>query len=191
MTEELTPAQRVKWTEQGLDLPHNFTFEEWSSVGQTLQQLEKVMPWALGDWLMYGERRYGDTYTQAVEETGLSHGHLRNLMWVARKFPKDRRRPQLTHYHHYVCAALSEAEQDMWLDEAVENQWSSKELRTRIRVERLGEDIEVVEPMKEIPAGTYEAVKQLVDAVEADEWDKAKGLAGEVREGMDGSEPEG
>ncbi len=37
--------------------------------------------WAIGNWLNYGERRYGKTYSQTVETTGYDCGTLRDAKW--------------------------------------------------------------------------------------------------------------
>jgi hypothetical protein len=48
-------------------------FERWQSIGETLKQMERSVMWWLGDWLRYGERSYGEIYTQSIEETDYSY----------------------------------------------------------------------------------------------------------------------
>lgn len=50
------------------------------------------------------------------------------------------RRDSLTFQHHMEVAALSEAEQDHWLDFAVRLNWSRNELRKQIRASLSGEE---------------------------------------------------
>ena len=59
---EVTP---VSWQP-----PTELTFEEWTAIGNTLQQVGASLNWWIGDWLNYGERKWGEMYAQAVEVTG-------------------------------------------------------------------------------------------------------------------------
>ena len=45
--------------------------DEWQAVGSYPQGAACSIQWCIGDWLNYGERRYGETYAQAIEATGL------------------------------------------------------------------------------------------------------------------------
>lgn len=82
------------------------TFEEWQSLGDGLQRLGHALKWAIGDWLLAGEHRYGEKYTAAVEATGWENQTLRNLKWVASKFELSRRRDNLPWSTHEAVAAL-------------------------------------------------------------------------------------
>lgn len=87
----------------------------------------------MGDWLVYGQERFPERYRRAVEETTLDYQTLRNYAWIARKFPPDRRRAELSMQHHAEVAALRPDEQDSWLERAQLHGWSRNELRRRVR----------------------------------------------------------
>jgi hypothetical protein len=91
----------------------------------------------VGDWIVYGEKFFGDRYEQAIADTSLDYQTLRNYAWVAKKFTVSRRRDSLSFGHHAEVAALTEAEQDVWLNRAQQFTWSRNELRRRIRATRL------------------------------------------------------
>jgi len=104
------------------------TFQEWSAACEQLQVIHQSVHWWLGDLLRYGEAKWGEKYTQAVEETPFTHGTLRNDVWVATAIDQSRRNDRLTFSHHAVVAALPPAEQDEWLDRAEREGWSSRQL---------------------------------------------------------------
>jgi hypothetical protein len=120
----------------GLYLPSALTYEDWAQVGKQICLLSDSSAWWLGDWLVYGQDRYGDRYQRAVAATALDYQTLRNYAWVARQFPVSRRRDSLSFQHHAEVAALSEEEQEIWLDRAILSGWSRNELRRQLREER-------------------------------------------------------
>lgn len=124
----------VGTTINGLKFPERqLSFREWQQAGSRIANLVNSSAWYLGDWLTYGETHYEGRYRQAVETVGLNYQTLRNFAWVARRFPLQRRRSQLTFYHHMEVARLPEAEQDHWLDRAVRELWSVRSLRHYLR----------------------------------------------------------
>ena len=120
----------------GLYLPTRLSYEDWERVGKQICLVSDSSAWWLGDWLVYGQDRYGDRYRRAVEATALDYQTLRNYAWVARQIPVSRRRDSLSFQHHAEVAALAEEEQEIWLDRAVMFRWSRNELRRQLREAR-------------------------------------------------------
>lgn len=123
----------------GLDLPDDLSFEQWNGIGAALQGVSRSVQWWIGDWLRYGEKRYGEMYAQAVKETGRDDGALRNLKWVADKFSLSRRRDALTWSHHNEVAGRADA--DELLDVAEREDWSTRELRAEVSRRKAAEAI--------------------------------------------------
>lgn len=117
----------------GLDLPKELPFDDWLRVGETLKGLDRALPWMVGDWLNFGERKYGETYSQGMDATGLEYQTLKAMCWVSGVFELVRRRTNLSWSHHKEVAALDSTEQDEWLDKAEAGGWSQKELRAQIK----------------------------------------------------------
>lgn len=118
----------------GLRFPERMlAFEHWRELGVLIARTADSTAWSMGDWLAYGESRYAGRYRRAVEDVGLSYQTLRNYAWVARRFPLSRRRDGLTFQHHMEVARLATGEQDQWLDRAIENRWSVRVLRQRLK----------------------------------------------------------
>ncbi|MFE0024392.1 LmbU family transcriptional regulator [Amycolatopsis sp. NPDC059021] len=128
---------QVLMTGVGLSIPADLSFEGWERAGRQLSGIVDSSSWWLGDWLVYGKKRYTDRYRRAIRAAGLQYQTLRNYAWVARRFDLGRRRAGLSFQHHAEVASLPVEEQDFWLDRAEEAMWTTKQLRSRIRDERL------------------------------------------------------
>lgn len=117
----------------GLALPEGMSFAEWEHVGATLKTIrDSALRWWWGDWLNYGEARYGEKYAQAVDESDYSYQTLRKASYVCGRIELFRRRNNLSFGHHQEVAALLPDEQDMWLADAEANSWGVHTLREMI-----------------------------------------------------------
>lgn len=117
----------------GLMLPDGLPFDDWQRVGELLKSVERSVLWWVGDWLNYGERCYGETYSQALEATDYSYQSIRDAKWVAGKFELSRRRDKLSWSHHREVAALEPPAADELLTDAEREGWTRDELRKRIK----------------------------------------------------------
>lgn len=127
----LTGAALTRRT--GLLLSDDCTFARWRSFGRQLFLISDSSTWWLGDWLVFGRKKFPDRYKKAVAETGLDYKTLRNYAWVAGKVPIARRRASLSFQHHAEVAPLSPEEQDKWLSAAEESRWTRCMLRKAIK----------------------------------------------------------
>lgn len=106
--------------------------DEWLTEGRALAEHRERDQWALGDWVVQGERRYGDLL-QAAAAIGIDYGVLRNLATVARKVEESRRRDSLSWSHHAAIAALPVEVGDALLDRAEAEEWSREVIREEAR----------------------------------------------------------
>jgi hypothetical protein len=113
----------------GLYPKGNPTFEEWIKVGDFIKKSNQSVQFWLGDWLNYGEARWGEKYSQALETTEYALGTLQNAAWVASNVDPVRRRAGLSFSHHQTVAHLPPQEQEILLDEAEEKQLTVGEFR--------------------------------------------------------------
>lgn len=113
----------------GYIAPQTLTFEEWLSAGEAIQKIDKFRNFAKGDWMMAGEHKFGEMYSQALDDEWGSYDKLRKLVWVARNVPLENRREDLTWTHHHHVAHLSTQEQREWLEYAAIQKISSGELK--------------------------------------------------------------
>jgi hypothetical protein len=126
----------------GLVFPGNLHFDSWRRLGRQIDLITDSSAWWLGDWLVYGEKRYPDRYQRALENVSLGYKTLRNYAWVARKIPFSRRREQLSFGHHAEVAATPEHEQEMWLSRAQGGDWTRSRLRREIRLAQSGPELD-------------------------------------------------
>lgn len=129
-------SSAVETTAVGLKLKTEPDLDSWRTIGRRLCVVHKASAWWVGDWLVYGETRFGARYRDAMSITGLDYQTLRNYAWVASSIPLSRRRDELSFQHHAEVASLEASEQDMWLSFALQLRWSRNELRRRIAAER-------------------------------------------------------
>src|SRR3954447_13776454 len=87
---------RLLTRRSGLDIDPGTSFSEWALVGERLGTICSASAWALGDWLLFGERRFANRYRSAIDATGLDYKTLRNYAWVARSIELSRRRESLS-----------------------------------------------------------------------------------------------
>lgn len=124
---------------------------EWAEQGRRLGMIGRAAGWWIGDWLSYGNARFGERYTRASRITGYDVQTLMNIVYVASSVEVERRRGDLSFSHHAEVAALPPADQDRWLDRARGDHLSVRCLREEIRRERRalrqeGECLPVAEP---------------------------------------------
>lgn len=120
----------AKASEVSLVLPPDLSQDEWVRLGTALGKLDRGMRWWLGDWCLYGERRWGETYAEGIKASGLDGESVRKATQVARMFQIGRRRPELHWTHHAECAfGLEPQEADNLLDKAVRLGWSARDVR--------------------------------------------------------------
>jgi hypothetical protein len=108
----------------------------WVKTGQRLGGMTRCSQWWLGDWVRYGNARWGEKYKEASRITGYDVQSLRNMAYVAGSIETYRRRDNLTWSHHAEVAPLDPEEQDRWLKLAETERMSVADLRIELRSAR-------------------------------------------------------
>lgn len=114
------------------------SFEQWLECGEFLKKAKGAVHFWIGDWLNYGEKRWGEKYLEAIEKTGYEYGTLRNDKWVAARIDLSRRRDKLSFDHHVTVADLEPEEQDRLLIEAEKQNLDTKPFRNYVSQQQLG-----------------------------------------------------
>ena len=117
----------------GLVFDNQVTYEQWEDSGRRLRMVEGSVLWWIGDWLNFGERKWGEMYSQALDETDYDAGTLRNAKYVSSRVDLSRRRDNLSYSHHAEVASFEAKEQEKWLAKAEQKDWGHRELRQAIR----------------------------------------------------------
>jgi len=122
-----------KVTRTSWEIPPGTEFDDWQKAGNLLRDIEGSLMWWVGDWLAFGEKNYGETYSQAVDATEYGYETIRSAKWVAEKFQSVRRITDLSWGHHQAVAALEEKDADSILVRAMKDGWSIKDTREAAR----------------------------------------------------------
>jgi len=135
----------------GLEPIGNPSFEQWEEAGKFIRKAEGAVHFWIGDWLNYGEQKYGETFSQAIDETNYDYGTLRNDKSVASRVELSRRRDNLSWSHHAEVASLKPEDQDKLLEKAVKEELTSKDLRKLVREKKKL-------PAPALPEGKYNVI---------------------------------
>lgn len=144
-------------SEVALDLPGGLSADDWKVTGEWLGRAGRAVQWWIGDWLNYGDKVYGKTYTDAAEITGYPEKTLRSFAYVARNVELSRRRDDLSWSHHVEVAAMVGADQERWLTAAAANGWSKGKLRSQVK------SMTSMATVKEVKAGEIVAGIDKID----------------------------
>ena len=115
--------------EKGISPIGTPTYEEWVACGEYLHMIEKHVHFWIGDWLIYRDQRWGETYTEAQQLTGLKYGTLKNNKYVSSRIELSRRRDNLPFAYHQEVAPLETHQQELLLDKAEEEGLTLQQLR--------------------------------------------------------------
>ena len=121
-------GRRVLVDSTGLTFRGDIDFVEWVTVGRKVIRAYNASAWWIGDWLVYGEWRYGQKYSTVTEALNLNYDRLRDYCYVSGNVSRIVRRSDLSWTHHRVVAKLESKQQSAWLERAAKRKWSKREL---------------------------------------------------------------
>jgi DNA modification methylase len=124
---------------RGLTVAGNPTYDEWYQAGERLRYLEGALMWAIGDWLNYGEQKYGEMYAQAMEATDYSYQTLRDAKWVAGEIVSSTRQFDVPFGHYKEVAAQEPEVRDELLAAAEAGGWTQKQMREAVQTYKRAE----------------------------------------------------
>ena len=131
-------------TPTGIQFNEELSFDEWDALGQKLAPIGKSIGFIIGDWINYGENRYGEKYEKSIVKTGMAYQTLRDFAYVAKKVELSLRNDNLDFTHHRVVAKLKTPdEKKHWLKMAVKHKLGIRRLRKSINFGRLATEKEV------------------------------------------------
>ena len=129
----LTLPKGVEVTRTGLKITAPLSYAEWEALGSHLQAVHRSVLFWIGDWLMWGQGKYGERYAQAVNATGYAVQTLMNAQSASSGIEFSRRSGDLSWSHHAEVAKAEPTEQTRLLEAAVENQLSVRQLRDEVK----------------------------------------------------------
>lgn len=130
---DLQLNKKYQFTKHGLLIHDDTSFEEWDAMGHVLFEIETLGPITIGDWLCFGENKYGETYTQAAALTGKDPSTLAHYKWVASSVPLEMRMDGLSFSHYRLVAKEDDETKIKLLTQAKMEGLSSTALKDLIR----------------------------------------------------------
>jgi hypothetical protein len=110
----------------------DMSFEAFQEVFERLNYLAGAVNWWLGDLLLWGERKFGDSCYQVADPCEAQR--LQKARWVAERVKPRQRRSELSWSHHRAVASLDDPrEQERWLNFAQVEGLRSGELEREMR----------------------------------------------------------
>jgi N6-adenosine-specific RNA methylase IME4 len=125
-----------KATTSSLTFNEDTPYEVWESVGENLKKISGAVQLWLGDWLNFGERAYGQKYSQAMDESYYEYGSLANYASTAKRTSDARKLTTgltLPISHWKQLATLETKEQVLFAEKSIKGNWTVLELRDAIR----------------------------------------------------------
>jgi hypothetical protein len=105
----------------------------WREAGQRIARTGHTMHWWIGDWLRFGNHRFGERYALASRITGYDVQTLMNHAYVASHVAVEQRRAEVSWSHYVELAKLRPADQTVWLAHIVTERLSVKDVRVLLR----------------------------------------------------------
>jgi hypothetical protein len=170
-------------TPTGIQFHDELEFSEWESLGEKIAPLGKSIGFIIGDWINYGENRYGKKYDEALRRTGLAYQTLMDFAYVSRKIEISLRNENLDFTHHRVVAKLKTPdEKEHWLNMAEKHNLGIRRLRKSINFGRLATEEEVQGDPADRGYVTYLALLNRIrrwwaretQKAPVDEWDEER-----------------
>lgn len=138
----------------GLEAIGKPSFEQWQECGEFIKRAEGATHYWLGDWLRYGEDRWGEEHSQALEaDYGYDYDTLRRDKWVSEKIPPVLRSTNMTFSNAREIAPLPQEEKEYWAEELKKEAIPVRELKQRIKERK-----KAALPKPEIPEGTFSVI---------------------------------
>lgn len=137
MPNELTPKEPwFRLTSNELKILREPSFEEYDTDGPLIFSASSSGPFWIGDYLCYGESKFGEKYLQAQVLTGLHYDTLAHYKSIASRVIPQNRVKGVPYSHHREVAALSFDDQRIFLEEAKRFDWTVKDLKEKVQRHR-------------------------------------------------------
>lgn len=146
-----TIDQYCELDKTSLKFKRDISQEEWIYVFKSLKMVEGCVQFWIGDCLAYRQQKWG-MYDDIAEDTGMDKKTLWEYKNVSENIKPSARAEQLSYTHHREVASLPPDKQEIFLNKAIEEKLSVRELREVIKNDR---SINEIPPL---PSGKYRVI---------------------------------
>ena len=119
---------------QAFDLivPTDFDYDQWVEFGGRIAAADAKIRFVIGDWIIAGDRKWGDIYADAARITGKNEKYLRDCVWVSGAFQLSERSDNLSWSHHWRLASADEDQRPHFMETVEGEGLSVRETKTLI-----------------------------------------------------------
>ena len=151
MSGELSKIENYcELSKTNLIFKRDITKDEWMDVFKSLKMVEGCVQFWIGDCLAYRQQKWG-MYDDIAEETGYDKETLRQYKRIAENIESGLRKPDLDYAHHKEVASLDPEKQELFLNRAIEEKLSVRDLRREIVKAK-------IENTSYLPSGKYRII---------------------------------
>ena len=120
---------RLGWTAPA----ERLTLDQWDAIADYAHGLEKMVPFAIGDIVIYAQSQGKEYEDQAMQRLNIKPQTGYNCAVISRLFPRTLRwlDGNMTAQHHKNIAKLARKDMDKaqhWLEQAKINDWSARQV---------------------------------------------------------------
>jgi len=134
----LVSFKKATFEKNKLTLNDSISIDEWKELGSQLKQVEGSVQFWIGDWARFGDKKgftgkYTDSrvYDELEEITGMERNTIQQYKSIAEKTSCTRVQ-DLDYSHHREVANLSNEKQTEFLQKALDEKLSVRDLRREI-----------------------------------------------------------
>ncbi len=114
---ELFADDGLDWSKVNADA---MTFEEWNQLGDNVTRADTGGPWWVGDWWVFGEGRFTEEQmAQVIDPLRITPKTVANRAWLARRIPREHRRPNSLEWSIHRSAAEVDDDDDFVMFDAI------------------------------------------------------------------------
>lgn len=152
---------RLGWTAPA----ERLTLDQWDAIADYAHGLEKMVPFAIGDIVIYAQSQGKEYEDQAMQRLNIKPQTGYNCAVISRLFPRTLRwlDGNMTAQHHKNIAKLARKDMDKaqhWLEQAKINDWSARQLKEAVFPKAQAPDV-----ASETPETTTDATSDWKDAL--------------------------
>lgn len=100
----------------GIEISEEIDYDHWAAAVQgyadawkRLGEGQEKTQFALGDLYIFGERKFGAKFTQAMDASVIDEKLLTRVLWVCGTIPPAERHPTLSFSHHEIVAGMKDS----------------------------------------------------------------------------------
>lgn len=109
------------------------SLDDWTQQGQQLAADHRNLMWKIAAWLEKGVERFGDAAEQIACDLFLKKpAQLKEILDIAKRFPPEERRPELSFTHHKMVAKLPDDQAAQVLDDAIQTKASVQTVKKAV-----------------------------------------------------------